>query len=266
MEWIENVEEARMYVEETMKDQLDTEEIGAQMDAEKEHEDLFCDKEGCEEDPVYFHLNPQELLEQNCFDNLGPKLCKRLELEDYQILEKKTQQLDADQMMVLTKAIEFAKGLRKSAKPPNIAPEAPKLVVTGGAGSGKSTIIEAVAQWVHRILQKPGDDPESPYVVKTATTGAASTLIGGVTLHSAMGFDFSNKHVSLTDKKRELRRNQLHNTKVLIVDEFSMLTPDLLYRLDLALREIKANNREYGSCMLILLGDLCQVNSFYSIC
>ena len=80
MEWIENVEEARMYVEETMKDQVDTEEIGAQMDAEKEHEDLFCQEEGCEDDPVYLHLNPEELLEQNCFDSLGPKFCKRLNL------------------------------------------------------------------------------------------------------------------------------------------------------------------------------------------
>ena len=148
---------------------------------------------------------------------------------------------------------------RSLPKPPNVAPEAPKLVVTGGAGSGKSTVIEVIAQWVHRILQKPGDDPESPYVVKTATTGAASTLIGGVTLHSAMCFDFSNKHVSLTDKKRELRRNQLQNTKLIIVDEFSMMKPDLLYRLDLGLREIKCTNKEFGSCLVVLLGDLCQV-------
>ena len=192
-------------------------------------------------------------------DNTGPKLCKRLEIYDKHILDEKTKQLDDDQMLVLNEAIEFAKDTRKSTKPPNSAPVPPKLVVTGGAGSGKSTLIEVVAQWVHRILQKPGDDPESPYVVKTATTGAAGALIGGVTLHSAMGFDFSNKHSSLTDKKRELRRDQLKNTKVIIIDEFSMLKPDLLYRLDLALREIKCTNREFGSCMVVLLGDLCQV-------
>ena len=95
--------------------------------------------------------------------------------------------------------------------------------------------------------------------MKTATTGAAGTLIGGVTLHSALGFDFSNKHTSLTDKKRELKRTQMKNTKVIIIDEYSMMKPDLLYRLDLGLREIKQDNRQFGNCMVILLGDLLQV-------
>ena len=145
------------------------------------------------------------------------------------MLKARTLKLDPDQAMVLQKAISFVRDVVKSAKPSNLAPIAPKLIVTGGAGSGKSTVIEIVAQWAQRILQKPGDDPDSPYIIKTATTGAAGTLIGGVTLHSALGFDFSDKHTSLTDKKRELRRNQFHNTKVIIVDEFSMMKPDLLY-------------------------------------
>ena len=162
--------------------------------------------------------------------------------------------------MVLQLALSFVHDVIKSAKPSNSGPVYSNLIVTGGAGSGKSTVIEAVAQWVHRVLQKPGDDPDSPYVIKTATTGAAGTLIGGVTLHSALGFDFSNKHTSLTDQKRELKRNQFKNTKVVIVDEFSMMKPDLLYRLDLGLREVKMDNREFGNCMVILLGDLLQVS------
>ena len=74
-----------------------------------------------------------------------------------------------------------------------------------------------------------------------------------------MGFDFCNKHSSLTDKKRALRREQMKNTKAIIIDEFSMMKPDLLYRLDLGLREIKQSNQEFGNLMLILLGDLLQL-------
>ena len=74
-----------------------------------------------------------------------------------------------------------------------------------------------------------------------------------------MGFDFSNKHTSLNDKKRELRREQMKNTKIIIVDELSLMKPDLLYRLDLGLREIKQNNKEFGNCLVVLLGDLLQV-------
>ena len=116
-----------------------------------------------------------------------------------------------------------------------------------------------MCQWLHRILIKPGDDPESPYILKTATTGAASVLIDGITLHSAMGFAFSNKHTSLTDKKREDKREQMKNTKVIIIDEFSLMKPDILYRLDLGLHEIKQNKREFGDCLVVLLGDLLQV-------
>ena len=51
----------------------------------------------------------------------------------------------------------------------------------------------------------------------------------------------------------------MKNTKVIIIDEFSLMKPDILYRLDLGLREIKQNNREFGGCLIILLGDLLQV-------
>ena len=258
MEWLENVEEARMHVEESLKDQVDLSEVGEEIDAEEIQEGLDCEEEGIEDDPQYHHLNPEGLLDKSDVHS-GSRLCKQLDLEDYQKLEEKTMQLDTDQMTVLEKAVNFARDTIKSSKPPNLSPVAPKLVVIGGAGAGKSTVIEVVSQWVHRILQKSGDDPESPYVIKTATTGAAATIIGGITLHSAMGFDFSNKHTSLSDKKRELRRTQLKNTKIVIVDEFSMLKSDLLYRLNLGLREIKQDNRDFGHCMLILLGDPLQL-------
>ena len=93
------------------------------------------------------------------------------------------------------------------------------LVVIGGAGSGKSTVIECLTQWCHRILVKAGDDPNSSYIIKAATTGAASSLIEGSTVHSSLGFDHSSKHTSLSDKKREMKKDQLQNLKILIIDD-----------------------------------------------
>ena len=87
-------------------------------------------------------------------------------------------------------------------------PRPDNLVVIGGAGSGKTTIINCLTQWAHRILTKSGDDPNSPYVIRAATTGAASVLIEGTTVHSSLGFDFQSKHTSLSDKKREQKREQ----------------------------------------------------------
>ena len=73
----------------------------------------------------------------------------------------------------------------------------------GVAGAGKSTVIECLTQWVHRIMTKSGDDPNVPIVLKAATTGAESTLIEGSTVHSSVGFDLSSKHSSLNYKKKK---------------------------------------------------------------
>ena len=132
-------------------------------------------------------------------------------------------------------------------------------MVIGGAGSGKSTVIECLAQWTHRILSKSGDDPNAPYVLKAATTGAASTLIEGSTVHSSLGFDFSSKHTSLNDKKRELKREQLKNLKILIIDEFSMLKSDILYRIHLRLQEITQVYQDFGGINVYLFGDPAQL-------
>ena len=129
----------------------------------------------------------------------------------------------------------------------------------GGAGAGKSTVIECLSQWVHRILIKAGDDQNSPYVLKAGTTGAASTLIEGSTVHSSLGFDFSSKHTSLNDKKRELKREQLKNLKVLIIDEFSMMKADILYRIHLRLREVTQVNKDFGGVAVFLFGDPAQL-------
>ena len=44
-----------------------------------------------------------------------------------------------------------------------------------------------------------------------------------MTLHTGVGLDFGNKHSSLSDKKRELKRDQFKNLKCLVTDEFSMI-------------------------------------------
>ena len=75
MEWISNVEEARVFVEETMANQVDTEEVGGEMDAEKELHILNCLEEGDKEDPVYEHLNPDGIADPPCIDTLGNKFC-----------------------------------------------------------------------------------------------------------------------------------------------------------------------------------------------
>ena len=93
---------------------------------------------------------------------------------------------------MLELAIRYARGVMKSQKSKNRKPSPPLLMVHGGAGSGKSTVINSVAKWAHYILQKPGDDPDCPYVCISAYTGAAACNVGGQTLHSLFSFNFGS--------------------------------------------------------------------------
>ena len=65
----------------------------------------------------------------------------------------------------------------------NLPPSSLNVIVHGGAGTGKSTVINILKQWCHLILQQPGDDPDYPYVIVAAPTGTAAANVRGQTLH-----------------------------------------------------------------------------------
>ena len=111
--------------------------------------------------------------------------------------------------MVLDIAVKYAKDLVKARKINNPSPKAPLLMVHGGAGAGKSTVIDTVANWTQKILQQAGDSVGQPYVVKTAFTGCAASNIKGHTLHGTFGFSFDNNHYSLSDQNRDKRRVEM---------------------------------------------------------
>ena len=92
-------------------------------------------------------------------------------------------------------------------------------MVHGGAGAGKSTVINILAMYTQKILKQEGDNPDQPYVIKTAFTGCAASNIQGQTLNATFGFSFDNKYRSLSDKMRDKRRTELQNLKLVIIDE-----------------------------------------------
>ena len=257
MEWMEDVEEARYFVEEAMKNEIDVLETGEFLDPEKHKDGLECDMEGREDDDQYTHLDPEGLKDLD-FPDAG-NWYRKLEVLDTNDLEGKTCRVDVWQRKVVDVGLKYVRGLKKYANGFDSLPTPENLVVIRGAGSGKSTVIECLTQWAHRTLAKAGDDPSSPYVLKAATTGAASTLIEGSTVHSSLGFDFSSKHSSLNDKKREQKREQLKNLKVLIIDEFSMMKADILYRIHLRLREVTQIDQDFGGVNVCLFGDPAQL-------
>ena len=139
-------------------------------------------------------------------------------------------------------------------------PTAPLLVVQGGAGSGKSTVIDAISQQVEKILRTTGDDPSSPYIIRAAFTDTAAANIRGQTMHNAFSFNFGNEFMSLGDKSRDKRRTLLENLQLVIIDEYSMIKADMIYQLDLRLKELKQKPHvPFGGVSVILFGDILQL-------
>ena len=259
MEHLENVEEARYMVEEYLKNESKIEEIGQILDAENEQDLEDCLMEEEENHPDFEHLDPREIDDPNSKTVVREKQFKPIEIGDLEELRQGTKLLDRYQKYVIEIAIRFARGVVKSLKPKNRRPIPPTVMIHGGAGSGKSTVISTLAKWVHYILQRPGDDPDCPYVVISAFTGAAACNVNGQTLHSLFSFNFGHDFITLSDKARDQKRKLFQNLEVLVIDEISLVDSDMLYKIDLRLKEVKQNDNLFGGVALFCFGDLLQI-------
>ena len=230
MEHLEGVEEARYNVEQAKKE-IDLTEIGKALDSVLEQENADCQDEELVEHPDFLHADPDQVTTGE--ENKTTSMYRKIEIPNDAKLKENTRALDKYQREVINIGIKYAKGIVKARKEGNKIPSAPLLMVHGGAGAGKSTVIKVLAQWIQKLLQQEGDDVECPCVVKTAFTGTASSNIEGQTLHASFGFTFDNKHYSLSDKSRDQKRAALKNLKMVIIDEVSMVKSDMLYQLDL---------------------------------
>merc|ERR1711894_338779 len=106
-----------------------------------------------------------------------------------------------------------------------------------------------------------GDDPNNPYILRTAFTGSAAKLISGQTIHSVFNFSFSNKLMPAPDEQRAAMRNGLQNLKLLIIDEISMVEADMLFKIHFRLaKEVFQNPHiPFGGVAVVLLGDIMQL-------
>ncbi|XP_032445815.1 uncharacterized protein LOC116736996 [Xiphophorus hellerii] len=137
--------------------------------------------------------------------------------------------------------------------------------LTGGAGCGKSHVIKCVYQEATKLLrQLPRlldiGDMSKPTVLLTAFTGTAAYNISGKTLHSILKLPKSLKppYKGLGNSLDEVRA-VLSNVEILIVDEISMVSKDLLAYVDWRFQQIKGNNRFMGGVSVLAVGDFFQL-------
>ena len=250
MKHMESVEEGT----ERAKDMLKS-KVGDTLDPALEQDNDDCAEIGFSENPDFAFKDPTDFLD----NKEDSKRYKAINLYDEETMDSMSRELDEDQRLVLEIGIDYAKSIQKSRKT-KARSYPPLLVIQGGAGSGKSTVIDVLSQHMEKILRAPGDNPDHPYIIKAAFTGTAAANIKGQTMHNAFGFSFGNEFFSLGDKARDERRSELENLKVVIIDEFSMIKADMLYQLDLRLREVMQRPDEvFGGLSVFLFGDILQL-------
>ena len=128
---------------------------------------------------------------------------------------------------------------------------------TGSAGTGKSVLMRSI---IAELRKKHMSSPER--VAVTASTGLAACNIGGVTLHSFGGIGLGKEDVpTLVRKiKRNAKaKNRWLKTKVLIIDEISMVDGDLFDKLEGIARAVRNNGRPFGGIQLVVTGDFFQL-------
>lgn len=127
------------------------------------------------------------------------------------------------------------------------------IFLTGAPGTGKTYVL-------NQYLDYLKDHGVS--VAVTAPTGIAASHIGGMTLHSFFGigireslsqYDIEN----LSEKKYLWERMQ--KLKVLVIDEVSMVSPQLFNSIDTLLKTFKFSTETFGGVQVILVGDFFQL-------
>lgn len=126
------------------------------------------------------------------------------------------------------------------------------VFLTGKAGTGKTTFLQNLRQSSQKKL------------AVVAPTGVAAINAGGMTIHSFFQLEFGpiipsgteRPEVHFNTEKKEL----LANLELLVIDEVSMVRPDVLDQIDLILRNIKGSPYPFGGVQLLLIGDLSQLS------
>ncbi len=127
------------------------------------------------------------------------------------------------------------------------------VYLTGAAGAGKTYVINQYIEYLkdHKINASV-----------TASTGIAATHIGGMTIHSWSGIGIKN---DLTDwdidamEQKQYLVKRITAASILIIDEVSMLSPNMLDMVDQVCKALRRSQESFGGLQIVLSGDFFQL-------
>lgn len=127
------------------------------------------------------------------------------------------------------------------------------VFLTGPPGSGKTFLLNKYIDYLKE---------NNKSVAVTASTGIAATHMNGTTLHSWSGLGIK-ENLTKNDIKKLMKKPYLRkhykNTKILIIDEISMLTAAQFDAVDRACQQFKVSFMPFGGMQVVCSGDFFQL-------
>lgn len=128
------------------------------------------------------------------------------------------------------------------------------VMMLGIAGSGKSYLINNLQDFL-----------PNKKVYLTSTTGVSAININGSTVHSffGVGLGVERKEI-LYDKMKYYKKvvqRLVQDNIIIVIDEVSMLTADLLTKIDYILRKTRRNEKIFGGVQFLFSGDFLQLET-----
>ncbi|ABF82136.1 hypothetical protein MIV106R [Invertebrate iridescent virus 3] len=129
--------------------------------------------------------------------------------------------------------------------------EGKSIFINSPAGTGKSALVK---HWCSKTTTKN--------IGLTSTTGISALNLGGSTVHSFLGIGLGVDTVDeLYDRilKNHDKRELWLRLDVLVIDEVSMLQPELFDKLERLARKLRSSSERFGGIQIIATGDLFQL-------
>ena len=120
------------------------------------------------------------------------------------------------------------------------------MFITGKAGTGKSTLIRFLTAKIDKCAV-------------VAPTAISAINVGGSTIHSFFGIPPRTLNPDEVFDPQQHMRPVLQNLDGLIVDEVSMVRPDLVDCMSNCLKKVKNNAQPFGGVPVIFVGDILQL-------
>ena len=127
------------------------------------------------------------------------------------------------------------------------------VFLTGSAGTGKTYVLNKYIQYLKA---------RKVAVSITASTGIAATHLQGTTIHawSGIGIKDSLTLRNLRDlKEKKYLKKHIEKTKVLVIDEISMLHKKQFELVNEVLQFFRDTDKSFGGIQVILCGDFFQL-------